>query len=257
MAIEAKKTVLPTLAALQKQIDEAKPGATIHLGEGTLRGCLVIDKPLTLRGAGADRTVIDGWGKGPVIAVDADSGEVRIDELALAGGRAAGGGAVAIHNGATVIITGCLLEKNSAKSGRGGAVAIDRGTLLIRESTLMDNRAQMGGAIWVGEDARAEITSSILADNVAIRGGALAASGDAELDVTTCRLERNRAEIDGHHLYLYGSPSRLPRAAFTNALLGPTDPSATAIANAAPFRGSVVLEDTAVAREFMPSQLIG
>jgi hypothetical protein len=121
----------------------------------------------------------------------------------------------------------------------------------------MDNRAQLGGAIWVGEDARAEITSSILADNVAIRGGALAASGDAELDVTTCRLERNRAEIDGHHLYLYGSPSRLPRAAFTNALLGPTDPSASAIANAAPFRGSVVLEDTAVAREFMPSQLIG
>ncbi|MFO0727920.1 MAG: hypothetical protein U1E65_29340 [Myxococcota bacterium] len=257
MAIESKRTVLPTIAELQKQVDEAKPGAIIHLGEGTIRGCLIIDKPITLRGAGADRTVIDGWGKGPVIAVDAEAGEVRLEELALSGGRATAGAAVSIHNGATVIIVGCLLEKCSAKSGRGGAVAIDRGVVVIQESTLLDNRAQLGGALWVGEQARAEVRSSILAQNIAIRGGAVAVSGEAELDLSTCRLERNRAEIDGHHVYMYGNPSGFPRAALANALLGSVEPTAAPIANVAPYRGSLILENTSVAREFMPSQLIG
>ena len=45
--------------------------------------------------------------------------------------------------------------------------------------------------------------------------------------------------------------------ALANALLGSVEPTAAPIANVAPYRGSLILENTSVAREFMPSQLIG
>jgi len=45
-------------ASIQAQIDAAPPGSTLCLPEGTWRESLVIDKPLTLRGQGPERTII-------------------------------------------------------------------------------------------------------------------------------------------------------------------------------------------------------
>lgn len=257
MAIEAPVTSSLHVAVLQKQIDDARPGAIIHLPAGTMRGCLVIDKPITLRGAGAENTVLDGWGKGPVLSIDAIGGDVRIEELAISGGRGSMGGGVSVDNGARVHLVGCMLQKNAARTGRGGAVAVDRGFVRLHECTVVDNRAQLGGAIFVGGDGKVEISATILADNVAVRGGALAAVDDAELEVWTSRLERNYAEVEGHHLYTYGSLSHAPRIAVTNTMLGAVDNAGLAIANHRTMKASIVLEDSSVARDLMPAQLVG
>jgi hypothetical protein len=257
MAIEAPVTSSLQVAQLQQQLDAARPGAVIHLPAGTMRGCLVIDKPLTLRGAGAEHTVLDGWGRGPVLCIEASEGDVRIEELTISGGRGSMGGGVSVDNGARVHLSGCMLHKNAARTGRGGAVAVDRGFVRLHECTVVDNRAQLGGAIFVGGDGKVELSASILADNVAVRGGALAAVDDAELEVWTSRLERNYAEVEGHHLYTYGSLSHAPRIAVTNTMLGAVDNAGLAIANHRTMKASIVLEDSSVARDLLPTHLVG
>ncbi|MCC7383650.1 MAG: hypothetical protein IT384_17550 [Deltaproteobacteria bacterium] len=257
MAIEAPRTAPLRTKDLQQQILDSKPGSVIHLPAGTLRGTLVINKSITLRGAGADQTILDGNGRGPVIAVDAPGAEVQIEELAIVGGRAGAGGAISVDNGAKVTVVGCLLQRNLARTGRGGAIAVDHGSVSVRECTLLDNRAQLGGAIFVGGSAKVEISATIIADNVGVRGGAIAAIEGADLEVWTCRLERNHAEIEGHHLYAYGTLARTPRVALSNTLLGAVDAGGLAIANHRSLKATLVLEDTSVARDFLPSVLIG
>jgi hypothetical protein len=256
MAIQAPKLASRDIVELQREIDAARDSAIIHLPAGVIRGCLVIDKPIVLRGRGPDETTLDGWGKGPVLSIDV-KGEVRIEELTITGGRAGMGGAIAIDNGATVFVSGCLIQRNSARLGRGGAIAVDHGRLHVRECTIVDNRAQLGGAIFVGGRARCEISASILANNDATRGGAFAAIDDAEVEVWTSRFEHNRAESEGAHVYTYGTLTRAPRIAITNTLVGETDEGSLPIANHRVRKASVVIEDSSVAREHVPSMVVG
>jgi hypothetical protein len=55
------------LTTLQGALEAADDGDTITLGEGTFAGGIRIDKSVSLVGAGADRTIIEGGG--PVIAI--------------------------------------------------------------------------------------------------------------------------------------------------------------------------------------------
>ena len=54
MAIEPRAREALTAAEVQANIDAAAEGDVIHLGPGRIKGCLVIDKSITLRGAGAE-----------------------------------------------------------------------------------------------------------------------------------------------------------------------------------------------------------
>jgi nitrous oxidase accessory protein len=69
------------VADLQGLIDDAEPGDVITLTEGTYRGGVVIDKPLTIVGEG--RPVVDGGGEGTVIEVLAP--DVTIEHLVIRG----------------------------------------------------------------------------------------------------------------------------------------------------------------------------
>lgn len=62
--------ILLALAApdLQEKIDRAPSGATIELGAGEISAHLVISKPLTLRGAGAAKTILRAGRAGSIVA---------------------------------------------------------------------------------------------------------------------------------------------------------------------------------------------
>lgn len=257
MAIERRSTQMSTIEEIQAQIDEAQPGTVIHVPAGKVRGRLTIDKSLTLRGAGADRTVIDGRGRGAVISIDAEDAEVRIEEMTISNGKSSHGGGISIDNGAQVFVVGCLLEKNAAKSGRGGAIAVDYGAVYITECTLVQNRAMIGGAVFVGGQAKAEISASILADNTAIKGGGIAVADGAELDVFTSRLQMNQAEVEGHHIFAYGTRTRRPRLVLSNALLDAADAAGLAISSHGHFKADIVIDNSTLGRDRLPTILVG
>lgn len=254
MAIEPQSPGARSAGELQAELDRAVPGSVIQLGPGRTTGPLVIERPVILRGAGAEHTILDGAGRGPTIAVDAP-GEVRIEGLAITGGRGALGGGISIDNGARVFLVGCLLEGNAAPAGRGGAIAVDLGALYVAECTIARNHALLGGAIAIGGEAQAEIAATIIADNEAARGGGLAVLEGAALEVLTCRLLANHGTVEGHHLYVAGTANRRPMVLLSNAVLAGAGAAGLPIANHPRFGGTVAVDNSMTGRVRGPARL--
>jgi hypothetical protein len=90
---------LPATAELQATIDAASPGATITLCAGTFRADpIIVNKMLTLIGAGPDQTVLDGSEGYTALNVDTASAPlVTVQGLTIKGGsNLAGGGAIRV-----------------------------------------------------------------------------------------------------------------------------------------------------------------
>lgn len=257
MAIERRNLSCPDALTLQRMIDAAEPGSLVELGEGTVRGGVVIDKPLVLRGQGAGITIVDGLGFGPTLSVDAE-GPVRIEGLSIVNGRGTFGGGVSVDNGARVELVTCLVEGNVCRSGRGGGAAIDRGHLVVSECTMVGNKAFQGGALFAGGEARLEVQASVVKDNLAMHGGAIAAVDGAEVELWTSRFEHNRAKTQGHHLFLYAGRHRQSRAVLSNSILGGGGGGAAlAISNHPHYRASLILDNSMVDRGGLGKPVVG
>ena len=258
MAIEPRSATQVSADQLQHQLNTAAPNQIVALPAGRISGTFAIDRPLILRGAGADRTILEGDGTGPVLAVEADSGTVRIEQLSITQGRSSFGGGVSIDNGGRVEVHRCLLTQNRSPSGMGGAIAIDRGELQISESTLAWNAGKVGGAIYVGGQARAQIVATILDNNLSLKGGGIAIRGGAEVDVWTCRFDHNRADDEGNHLFAISSFYRRPHIILSNSILGPSSGKhGRAIANHSVFSAQLGVDNTAIVRDYNASALLG
>jgi len=131
-------------------------------------------------------------GSGGIVRVVA--GTARITDTTLIGGRAGDGGAVAVGDGGAVRIVRSWVSEGTA-TGRGGALFV-RGRATLVRSTLSDNRAVAGGAVWVSETGSLDTSDSTISSNVADGGGGgLHVRGKAALRSAT--VARNRATIAG------------------------------------------------------------
>ena len=108
---------------LQEAINQAAAGATLTLCAGTwsLSAEIIIAKDLTLRGAGAGQTILDG------------GNAVRVLQIAL---------------GATVTVQGLTVTKGEAPVGDafGGGIR-NEGTLTLVGASVTNNTADFGGGI--------------------------------------------------------------------------------------------------------------
>ena len=109
-----------------------KDGGAIHNFNGILT---VSDSTLTANSAKHDGGAIR------------NSGEVNITDSTLTENSANNGGAIC--NYGELNITGCTITKNSADGGGGAIDNSTNGDLTITESTLAENTAWQGGAIYL------------------------------------------------------------------------------------------------------------
>ncbi|OPX59121.1 MAG: hypothetical protein A4E25_01352 [Methanobacterium sp. PtaB.Bin024] len=119
---------------------------TVNIAAGTYTGDdnkgIMVDKDITIQGAGQDQTIIDCEDLGYVFDVQADK-TVNIKDLTITNGNCAGG---AIPNSGTLTVERCEFTSNSATWG--GAINND-GTLTVTNCKFNDNYATMtGGAIY-------------------------------------------------------------------------------------------------------------
>ncbi len=177
---------------LQTAIDAAPAGAVIVLSEGRWEENVKIEKSLTLRGTGADVTVISGVEEGcPVVWIAGpDGGEpisVVIEGLSITG--AAGECAnrdkgicaygVLVQGTAYAEIAGCTVSGNMHGIGlAGSARAYITGCTISEnwngvslsgssQATITDcTISNGGGGIDLRDSARAEITDNLIQDNL-------------------------------------------------------------------------------------------
>jgi hypothetical protein len=136
-------------------------------------GQLLVDKSVTIDGAGADLLAVDG---------NAISRAFQID------------------SGATVTISGLTIR--NAQAGLGGGVLND-GTLTIANTTLSGNTAGFGGGTFNAETLT--IINSTVSDNMASEGGGTYNSGGGMLTITNSTFSGNAASETGGGVFNIGT----------------------------------------------------
>ncbi|HEY0180542.1 MAG TPA: right-handed parallel beta-helix repeat-containing protein [Dokdonella sp.] len=153
---------------------------------------------VTIAGAGAASTTIDGSGIDGVIAAEAYS-NVAVQGMTLTAGALLLGGCVSVDHAlfylADSVVTGC-----TASSG-GGAI-FNEGTLIIARSDIRSSTADFGGGI--DNSGMLTLIDSTVEHNVARRGGGLASAYGALVTVSGSTIASNTA-TDGGGVYLSGA----------------------------------------------------
>ncbi len=200
--------------SLRDAVATANDGDTVQVPAGhyvlTL-GEIAFNKSLTIAGAGARSTILDGNGAGRIFndANTTPTGTVEIDDVALVNGVAVtnskqsnGPSGGAIVGGGTLTLRRSLVANNQAVEG-GGIFWIP--TLTVDQCTIAGNRATPGaGGGILAVDGPVTITNSTLTGNTAVNGGGGAYLEEALVNLDNDTVTGNQAGLPGGGLILSG-----------------------------------------------------
>jgi hypothetical protein len=219
----------PTIG-IKKALDIAEWGDAINLAAGTYKENVKIDKSVTIRGAGATSTIVDGSNAGTVFDIGRNNAnvDVTLSGMTIQNGLADYGGAIfnygrleiigstisgntattggaGIFNEGIATITGSTISGNTAGSHGGGVYNyrdpgddVTDGTLTIRDSTISGNKAgDHAGGIFNEGTGNANIINSRIIDNTAIHGGGISNVVSGILTLTDCTISGNKAGWGG------------------------------------------------------------
>ena len=177
VAIRARATTITVTntndsgpGSLRQALADAHDGDTVEATgiSGVIRlttGELLVDKSVTINGAGADVLAVDGHATSSVFQIDSGK-TVTISDLTIRNGEGNFGGGILNGGGATLTISNSTLSGNIG--GFGGGI-FNTGTLAIVNCTVSGNAASEGAGIYNG--ATSTITNSTLSGNAAPGAG--------------------------------------------------------------------------------------
>lgn len=136
----------------------------------------------------SDNTAVSESRYTEAFVVEGEGGGIFADHVDVVGSRivdneaAVGGGGL---DGESVVVTRSTIARNVAGADGGGIRVRDTTGpapgLRLESSTVTDNRAENGGGLHLGSNARLELSLSTVADNLAVAGGGLHATTDVSL----------------------------------------------------------------------------
>jgi parallel beta-helix repeat protein len=199
-------------ASIQTAINSAPEGAVICLPEGEWTEYVTIEKSITLRGAGANKTTIRGKSlDGPVVRVRKPADMVEIQDLTLTGAQGGkyGFGLIVLDT-PVVRVSRCVVSANAIH----GVVLLGSSQGIISDSTIRDNPkngvviydnahaliidSEVSRNGWSGvtveKDAEADIASCTILGNGTGTGGAdmgIVVVGNARATITACTISDN------------------------------------------------------------------
>jgi len=220
---------------IQDAVDRASTGDTLSVAAGLYKENLVLDKSLSIKGAGQGLTVVDGNLAGSVFKIGPSNSNIDVDlsGMTIQGGSGTqvvnalmGGG---IYNRGRTDIADCIIAGNhisSAGGAYGGGIANDgisgglTPTLTLTGCIIANNEAvgsspsgSYGGGLW-NRYGIAALSSCTVNDNLVsgtgtIRGGGISNTGDkGPLTLTNCEITGNDAlgsSGSGGGIWLSGS----------------------------------------------------
>lgn len=190
MATAAPLDVCPsgcTYATIQSAVDNAVPFDNINVSAGTYSENVVISKSLTIQGADASSTIVDGTDTDSVFTIEG-SVAVTLTNMTITNGNSSNtvpiieGGGIYVERG-DVTLDSVVVSNNFASNG--GGIATSGGKLTILNSRIMNNIAAnstlaSGGGINVSQfntSAQALIINTTIVGNIAYGMGVGSATG--------------------------------------------------------------------------------
>jgi hypothetical protein len=129
------------------------------------------DAEVTISGAGAENTIIEGEAKARVLEVEEDS---------------------------SLTIDGVTVTNGAQEEDGGGIDVADFAALLVEDSTITENSARYGGGIYGGFLAEIAVVGSTIDENVAeSEGGGIFGEEGSYVLVKGSKITKNRAHEDG------------------------------------------------------------
>jgi hypothetical protein len=194
--------------SLRQALADANDGDTIDATaiSGVISlttGQLLVDKSVTINGAGAGLLAVDGNATSSVFQIG--TGEtVTISDLTIRNGHSGSrGGGIDNEGGSTVNITNCTVSGNTAGggeiSGFGGGI-FNSGTLTIVNSTVSGNATVgiSGGGGGIVNSGTLTIVNSTVSGNTATQGAGINNGGDAAtVTITNSTFSGNAASAYG------------------------------------------------------------
>jgi len=203
-------------------------------------GDLDITDDLTINGAGAASTVIDGGAIDRVFTIDPNGSGIaaEISGVTVQNGNTATNGS-GIFNAGTLTLTGVTISGNTAAYSGGGIYNYDS-TLTLTNSTVGGNAAAVDGGGIYNWGGTLTLTNSAVSGNTAVDdAGGVYNEGTATLAMTNVTVSDNTATGSG------GGILTVATAALTNVTVsGNTAPYGAGIYN---FGGTATLTNSIVA----------
>ncbi|MBK8021938.1 MAG: hypothetical protein IPK19_11070 [Chloroflexi bacterium] len=134
-----------TYQHIQAAVNCAESDDTLNIAAGTYAENVTIAKDLTLIGADAATTVVNGSGTGRVVTVDA-AVSVELNDLTLTGGTAADGGG--LYTSASSLTLDTVIISGNTATARGGGLFTAAGTVECTNCTVTGNSAPNGGGVF-------------------------------------------------------------------------------------------------------------
>jgi hypothetical protein len=182
--------------------EAALAGVRVELeaGEYAVTGPLVVAGSIALVGAGAAATVLRPADpqRGDLVKVQGAGATVVLRGLTLRAGRSMGGAALEATGDNHVALEDCIVEGCVAeRMGGGGVSASDDVDLELLRCILRRCRAPRGGALFVGQQARARVDRCVFEGNEAEVGGAVCAAELARIEISSSTFVGNAARRGG------------------------------------------------------------
>ncbi len=191
--------------------NRAQQGDTVTIGPGTFKEGLNIGKAMTIVGAGAGNTKIDGNMNNQPVKVAAGV-SVTIQSLTIQNGKADSGGG--IDNAGTLSLSDVVVSGNKATAGNGGGIVNRAGAALnLHNVTISGNSATSGGGI--ANDAGG---STVSGDSSTISGNTVTDIGGAMIN-RNGKITLTNSTISGNKIIMNGAPAGAGAGidSFTNA----------------------------------------
>jgi hypothetical protein len=199
-------------------ISLASSGDSIMVGAATYGENLTIDFSLTIVGAGASTTIIDGGSNGTVVTISGTKEHVTLSRVTIRNGLAKEGGGIYNSVADTLQINDSVISQNTATSGvctvtclaEGGGI-FNEGSLTFNNSTLSRNTIStscrsvcfiLGGGIYNG-GGTVTVNRSTLNGNSAVEGGGIYNIGIGTVMMVNSTLQGNSANGSGGAIFSY------------------------------------------------------
>jgi len=174
-----------------------------------LSGDMDITESLTISGAGADQTFIDGQSLERAIDIHGDNTRVTLKNLTIMNGSVLSEGGLIRNEGELLLENVVLLDgevMNASNGGQGGLI-YNSGHMTLKRTTLQNGRAHEGGGLFNSADGVASFSGSTLSYNRASSGAAVMNDGFLELTNSTVSSNGNELTLTGGGIDNRGSLS--------------------------------------------------